>query len=133
MGKIIWSARFSVGVKAFDSQHKKIFEIINQLVDDSQHDSASENFQAVLEEMKRYTLEHLQYEEQLLSENNYPAIDVHTEQHGYFIDRLNDFLKDDVDNQKTADLLAFLQVWWVRHILEEDMKYKPFFKLKGIE
>jgi hemerythrin len=28
-------------------------------------------------------------------------------------------------------LIDYLSEWWIHHILDEDMKYKPFFAKKG--
>ncbi|KHF25181.1 hypothetical protein JV46_05680 [Solemya velum gill symbiont] len=45
------------------------------------------------------------------------------------------FSKDVVSGNKyklSPLILEFLVDWWTNHILEEDMKFKPFFQEKGI-
>lgn len=135
MEKIVWSSQFSVGVEKLDNQHKKIIGIINRLISNSEQSPSSELIQETLAEMREYSLEHLQDEEQILFENDYPDMVNHKEQHGHYIERLNDFLTNPMENndQLYSNLLAFLRVWWVRHILEEDMKYKMFLKNKGFK
>jgi hemerythrin len=36
-------------------------------------------------------------------------------------------------NQVPEDLLTYLTNWLVHHILEDDMAYRAFFKMKGVE
>ena len=126
--KIIWSEDFSVGCEALDEQHKKIVELINILIVHHNASVHSETIAYVINELMLYSLHHLEYEEILLKELQYPEFSQHKEDHSNYKGKVGDIvLKVSKDNKETpVELLEFLQEWWSNHILKEDMAYKPF-------
>jgi len=134
MEKIIWSDEYSVGVKSLDEQHQKIIKLINTLIDHHNDDVKSDTISEVLQEMVKYAQQHLDYEEQLLEKHEYPKLMQHAAIHVEYLEQVASFSFDIMaqDNSIPTNLLEFLHEWWVRHILYEDMKYRPFFKLKGV-
>jgi len=132
MDKIFWTDDFSVGVTALDNQHKKLVELINQLIDVSDVDS--DNFKNILEQMFNYTKEHLLYEEQLMKEHGYPEFEHHKATHLLFNKQLSNFFFDtEMKEMESPEIvLSFLQDWLTNHILKEDMKYKSFFMEIGV-
>ena len=128
LDKIIWSEDFSVGCEALDEQHKKIVELINILIVHHNASVHSETIAYVINELMLYSLHHLEYEEKLLEELQYPEFPQHKEDHSKYKGKVVDIvLKVSKDNKETpVELLEFLQEWWSNHILKEDMAYKPF-------
>ena len=132
--KIIWTEEFSVGHETLDAQHFKIVSYINELI----HMPAITKQTVALEyitKMLMYSREHLDYEEQLLNENDYPDASSHSVIHQFYVKKVENFLKmsfvDDYDFR--SEVLNFLKEWWIYHILEEDMKYRPFIEEKGLD
>ena len=134
MQEIIWNDDYSVGVQQLDEQHKKIISFINRLVNDTNLSVYSESLNEALTEMLKYSIEHLRYEENLLKENDYPDFDSHKQFHEDYIKRSSEFSISamDSDYRVPTEVISYLRDWWEHHILEEDMKYKEFFKAKGI-
>ena len=126
--KIIWSEDFSVGCEAIDEQHKKIVELINILIVHHNASVHSETIAYVIDELMLYSLHHLEYEEKLLEELQYPEFSQHKEDHSKYKGKIVDIVfKVSKDNKETpVELLEFLEEWWSNHILKEDMAYKPF-------
>ena len=85
--------------------------------------------------MTDYALEHFRAEEYLLSEYGYEYKDLQVKQHEKFIETTKGFYSaSDVGaNILSRALLEYLSQWLVKHILEEDMKYKEFFIAKGVQ
>lgn len=135
MNRIAWEDEFSVGVGELDEQHKKIISMINLLNESQSETSQVEVVRSVLTEMMRYSKFHLDYEEELLAQNDYPDFKDHKKSH---LDYMMAYSSLSIEvmkhnkNQVPDNLLDFLNNWWTHHILVEDMKYKPFFKEKGI-
>jgi hemerythrin len=113
--KIVWSDSFSVGNKKLDEQHFKIVSFINELIDMPAITRQAEALDCI-NKMLSYSVEHLDYEERLLRENNYPESSCHSVIHKFYVKKVQNFLKE----------------WWTYHILEEDMKYRSFLKEKGL-
>jgi len=136
MKTIIWRDEYSVGVKALDEQHLKIVQLINNLIKhhDADADADSEIISEALDEMIKYIQQHLDYEEKLLKENNYPDFSDHASGHLKYIEQVTQlsFKMMAGDNNIRVELLKFLNNWWEEHILIEDQKYQPYFEQKGI-
>ena len=131
--KIVWSDEFSVGHKTLDAQHFKIVSFINELIDMPEITNQAVALECITK-MLNYSTEHLQYEEKLMEDHDYPDASSHTVIHQFYVKKVENFLKmsfEEKDNFK-SEVLSFLKEWWTYHILEEDMKYRPFFEEKGI-
>ncbi len=134
MNTINWTNEFSVGVAEIDKQHKKLLGMINRLIAEQKNLTDPETIAELLTEMTDYAREHFRSEEYLMAENGYERQGVHEIQHRRFIEKTEEFMNasDIGPNILSNALLNFLGSWLVEHILKEDMKYKEFFRAKGI-
>ena len=134
MKKIEWIEEYSVGVAELDAQHIKIIEVINELNANQGLSSRSEKLHNLLGRIIVYAQQHLDYEEQLLKENNYPDLENHLEKHQDYKQKISDFAVEILEYREdlSPKLLDYLNHWWINHILKEDMQYKPFFESRGI-
>jgi len=134
MEKIIWSEKFSVGHSKFDQQHQAIIDLINQLIELQKAPFDKEAVRSINSDLVKYGMEHLKDEELLLQENDYPEFLKHKHEHLLYVKKTTKYLKNtiDLDEETLSQIIGFLADWWTHHILEEDMKYKPFFENKGI-
>ncbi len=134
MDIINWKNEFSVGVKEMDEQHKKLLGMINRLVAE-QHTLTDPNTIAeLLTEMTDYAQVHFRAEEYLMAEYGYDHKTQQELQHKAFIDKTVSFYSasDIGPNVLSVALLDYLGTWLIGHILKEDMKYKDFFRSKGL-
>ncbi|MCU7837550.1 MAG: hemerythrin family protein [gamma proteobacterium symbiont of Taylorina sp.] len=132
MDKIIWTEQLSVGNDAIDKDHQKIINLINTLIDYHNSSILSPNISDILYEIISYANHHLDFEETLLDELGYPELSLHKEQHKKYRESTIKITIEvsNIDDDVPDELLEFLKNWWVSHILEEDMKYKPFLQNK---
>ena len=129
---ISWRDAMSVGVPALDNDHKKIIAVINH-VDSSISQQKFESIGKALDVLGTYVQEHFALEEALMKRVNYPDLENHQKLHRGLanrVDVLRKAFKDsggDGERQRIAlDLSAFVQGWFVDHILKEDLRVKPF-------
>ena len=134
MEKIIWDESFSVGIQEIDKQHKKLIEIINRLIETRNVTVYSETISDVLSEMTKYADYHFRTEEEYMLKYEYPDYSLHKEQHKEFLKKTVAFCLDTMEYKKTVpvEVLSYLKNWLTNHILKSDMKYKAFFKEKGL-
>lgn len=134
MEGINWTDELSVGVAEMDQQHQKLLSMVNRLIREQKVLSTPETIAQLITEMTDYAEEHFRAEEFLLSEYGYEDIDMQVAQHEAFIADTQNFIdaSDVGANILSKALLDYLEKWLVQHILEEDMKYKDFFKIKGV-
>lgn len=118
---IVWNERFSVGVRAMDEQHKRLIDLINGL---QVPGDAGLTFDTIMG-MFDYATVHFQAEEQLLREAGYSELPTQEREHKAFLDKASEFAKQDLGDPRTCgEIVVFLRTWLLRHILQEDMKYK---------
>lgn len=134
MKKIIWSDQFSVGVNELDEQHKELIKMINKLLDNQNAHVNSEVISDLLGNMRLYMENHFEYEDKLLKEYGYPNLEQHKEMHEEYGDEFRELIISVMNRNTDApeNMLINLSDWWTNHILHEDMKYRSFFKEKGI-
>lgn len=131
---INWKNEFSVGVKEMDEQHKKLLGMINRLIEEQHTLTDPRTIADLLTEMTDYAQVHFRAEEFLMAEYGYKQKSAQEKQHQAFIDKTISFYSatDIGPNVLSVALLDYLGTWLVEHILQEDMKYKEFFRSKGL-
>lgn len=126
---LTWKPEYSVGNPAMDAQHRKLLTLcgtLEEMAAGNTHDF-SEMFHDVLNELSEYANRHFKEEEALLRKISYPEQHQHALEHGSFYSALTDILYDaglgNLDLKRLSDLAS---QWLMFHILESDMKYKPY-------
>ncbi len=124
---IEWTPKMSVGIEIIDSDHKKLFALVNrvgELIDGGDRP----NLLKSLDELLDYTRYHFQREEQLMRDAGYPGYDAHARIHHDVTAKVAQWIEDLRSGKARPDqaVLDFLVNWLVNHVLREDMRYKPF-------
>lgn len=134
MDIINWKDDYSVGVTEMDKQHKKLFNMVNRLIEEQKNLTDPKTIADLLTEMTDYSQEHFRAEEYLMAEYGYNRKIDHEKQHQAFIEKTISFYSatEIGPNILSNALLEFLSSWLIDHILKEDMMYKDFFKNKGL-
>lgn len=134
MEKIIWDEGFSVGVRELDEQHKRIVTIVNTLIDMNDTKVDSEIISDTLTKMNQYASDHFKTEEQYMLDYGYPEYLSQKKQHQEFKKKTVDFCVGTMVHNVAVptEMFTYLKSWWTNHILQEDMKYKEFFRAKGV-
>ena len=128
-----WNDSMSVGVSELDSQHRRLFEIINDLHLAMKSGQSKAVLGQTLDKLVDYTVKHFTAEEALMREKSYPALFQHKQIHDEFTARMKKFQ----DQHKagammvTLDVMAVLQKWLVDHIQGTDLKYARELRLQG--
>lgn len=134
MARLSWDSSYSVKVEKCDEDHKKLFALLNQLLEAI---SAGKGYTVIgkaVKELDDYAKSHFSAEEKLMAEASYPILGPHRAQHQMFIQRVQQFQKD-VDNGTLSISIAvvsFLQDWLVNHIQHVDQQYSGHLNAHGI-
>lgn len=136
---IKWKESYSCGIEEIDKQHKRLFEIGDELYtiitlkDGLDHyDEITE----ILEKLKDYTIYHFNYEEGLMEKYGFSGLQEHKNQHNEFVKKVIEFEHNDIDQDQNAvslNMVMFIADWIEKHILGTDFKYKNFFAEKGVK
>lgn len=133
MSYIEWKSSFSVGDKELDRQHHKIIDLINELgeiIDSGEYDD--KDLTRLVHDISKYSFEHLAYEEEFLAAHKYSEFELikHVLEHNRYREEAVNFQADILDNAADPKpMFVFLNAWWHKHILVEDIKYARSLKM----
>jgi hemerythrin len=129
MQPFVWSEEISVGVPAMDAQHRELIDLLNVF---AKHTNPGVAFDTVMR-MFNYAAVHFHAEEALLEQAGYPEIETQRHEHQMFLSKTTEFsAKNLSDPDVYVRMATYLTSWLLHHIMEEDMKYKPFIRNKGV-
>jgi hemerythrin len=117
---------YYTGIEFIDQEHTKLFAIANEAYDlliDQFIPDKYDYIVRVIEDLKEYTKYHFQHEEEYMESKGYKRILSQKVAHTDFIEKLDSFDTDNIDeNQKESllELLEFLNNWLVEHIYKKD-------------
>lgn len=123
-----WTDDYSVGIKEIDEQHKKLFEILNELHNAMKEAKSKSVLGKVITDLISYTEFHFSSEEILLKNCKYPHFKEHKAIHDQFTKKVKGFEKEYKDGSAIVshEIIQFLKEWLVNHIKESDKQYSMF-------
>ena len=127
-----WDDSFSVGFDHIDDQHKKLVDMINELIQGCKNGDAKEVVMKIFEKLADYVKIHFADEEKYLTDVIYPDLTAHKKQHQELLFELVGHVAA-VEAGSTAidDFVKFLKDWLLTHIAMSDKKYAPYLNKKG--
>lgn len=128
MPRIIWKPVFSVSNEILDSQHKRLFNITNHVID--VYESGPDDLLPVIKELVDYLSVHFQAEHAVMMNINYPHFVAHSREHRRFTDKVEEFLQDyKKGNQDLAfNMVVFLKDWIRDHTSKMDVQYGEYLR-----
>ncbi len=135
MALFVWDdAKYSVGVREIDSQHKILVDILNNLYEAMQSGKSNEILGGIILKLVNYTKTHFATEERYFDRFGYPETASHKKEHEKFTDKVLAFKKDFDAGRVTmsVSITSFLKDWLASHIQGIDKKYVSFFHSKGL-
>jgi hemerythrin-like metal-binding protein len=135
MTKFEWKEEdFSVGIKVFDEEHKKLIQVFNTLYEAISTGCVQEHLEEILHELSDYTISHFIHEEEAFRKYNYPEYEEHLAQHNEFRVKIKDLILQHKSGSFSFGMPVFhLLISWIRnHIQIVDRKYKDYLNNKGM-
>ena len=129
---IAWSEEYELGNDFVDSQHKRLFELVNNIGKTCNEGGDIDTLGETLDFLLQYTVQHFNDEESLQVKYNFPEYEYHKKLHKEFEDTISEKVSEFKEKGSTNDLLdtvnMFVIEWLVNHILKEDMKIGEYIK-----
>jgi len=135
--EIKWSDSLSVNHPTIDSQHRELVRRIAALIDAiNKGNITNEDMVEMLGFIADYTDEHFSTEEKMMVLAEYPGYEEHKAQHLWFMNEVNELIKEYIINGVSDKLLTDIQRvlidWLVGHITGTDKKLGAYLMQKGI-
>ncbi len=134
MAFFTWKEEYSVGIKKFDEQHKRIVGYLNELYEAMKGGKGKEALGDVLTGLLEYTRTHFLAEESLMKLYDYPGYDEHRMKHEKMAGHVTLLMEKYTSGEITSpiQITNFLKDWLGKHIMQTDKSYGPFLKSKGV-
>ncbi len=125
-----WNDEYSIGIVEIDEQHKKLFEL-SEIFNEATEINEIKDILLFLEEYMQF---HFNTEESMMRKYNYELIEEHKKLHDDLKEKVTGYIELYFLGNYSfiEELEEVVQEWIYEHILEEDRKYKEFFKNKHI-
>lgn len=122
MTLINWCEDYSVHVKEFDDEHKRLFQIINKLHESMTNPQVKVSIEHILEEVLAHCNHHFEKEEMMMKEAHYGDYIGHKINHDAFKRRVHHYLAEVQAGQPIlrTEVMRTLKNWMATHILVED-------------
>jgi hemerythrin len=134
MALLDWKNEYSVDIQSIDKQHKKLFDMINQLHDAMKSGVGAKFVPVILNSLVSYTRDHFADEEKLMRQAAYPAYTTHKAEHDKLTSEVVKLVQDMEAGRCTMSmqLLEFLRDWLQKHILSTDKQYSSQLQAAGV-
>ena len=123
---LVWSNSLRLGSEKVDAQHKHIFQLLKELVDQCVEGSSTEFLKETLDFLLEYTIQHFHDEESLQIQYNFPEYKRHKRLHedfktvvGVLAQR---FAESGSSQELSRDINRVIVRWLINHIQQEDKK-----------
>ena len=128
-----WDPTLETGNELVDSQHKQLFELINELHDAIVDGDALETQQSILDRLLAYAETHFLDEEKLMASVGYPGLAAQQEMHREYTFETNRLAEDARASEMVLPitLAVFLHEWLTKHIRIEDRKIGEYIRAQG--
>lgn len=124
---------FSVGIDVMDEQHKRLFDVINNLYVAMKKNEPSKIISGVIDDLMEYAVYHLNEEEKMMEKYNYSGIKGHKKIHRKIVGQAKD-IQHEYNRTKSSvvaiKLMLFLKDWLIKHIKTVDFQYAEELKEK---
>ena len=123
--QLSWRKSFECGHPVIDSQHRKLFDIGDGLINAAVKGKSREHIEFLLDEMTEHIQEHFATEEAVLARTRYPLSAEHQVHHADLLARAKSLRDAYRRNQlDLGELVGFITYEVIaEHIIKEDLKF----------
>ena len=124
-----WDPELACGVELVDNEHKELFKMVDDLLEEGRTPESSEKALGFLSE---YVVNHFAHEEALMEECNYPNTEEHKAEHERFVRALGE-LKRKYENSGGSNkvIIEINQTaigWLFNHIKVVDQRFSTYYR-----
>jgi hemerythrin-like metal-binding protein len=125
-----WADDMVIDHGPIDQDHRQLVDLVNALHTATTDGRGQEIVANILDELIRYTVEHLRREEHLMASLHFPNLARHKEEHDKFMAKIRDLKKlfDGGSITVASQLSTVLRDWLSLHIRRNDKEILTFVK-----
>jgi hemerythrin len=129
---MIWSDTYKIGLPAVDSQHKRLFQLVQELNEALDAGLRLVNVKRLLTGLDQYKTRHFQLEEKYMLESNYPGLDEQQKAHKYFSQRFKELGEELERTGITPEIIKTIKIelgeWLQGHVTSLDLEFGKYYQ-----
>ena len=129
---LAWSDEYKLGNIQVDTQHRRLFELVSDLIDSCLNDCVVDNVKDTLDFLVNYTVQHFLDEEALQLEYNYPDYVNHRQLHEDFKHTIGILVREYMETGSSEilgdNINKTVVRWLINHIQREDRKIAEYIR-----
>lgn len=120
---IRWEPLHTVHVDILDEQHRKLFDVVNDLIDEN--GMGSKHLLPVVHELVDLLAVHFEQERIVMTESSYPDYLEHSREHQLFADKIKEFFQEYTPGDMALEhkWITYLKEWVYTHTTRVDTRY----------
>ncbi len=128
MKRFIWdSEAYSIDGGMIDRHHQELMSMVNALMDLAEQENPDKTkYLQLMIKLDGYIQKHFKLEEGLMHARGFPHLDEHMKSHILLADKASELIVSP-NFKQIKQVAEFLRGWLEHHVLQEDMKFKPYF------
>jgi len=127
-----WSEDFKIGIPVIDSQHKRLFQLIDEVNLALKKGLRSSDVEKLIISLDQYKTRHFQLEEKYMLESTYPGLAEQQKAHAHFTNKFNEISNEISQTGMTPALVQAITVelveWLKEHVTGLDLEFGRFYK-----
>lgn len=134
MAFINWTSKNQIDIEKIDNQHKKLFQILNDLHAAVSSGQGQYTLTAILDELIEYTVYHFSTEEECFQKCDYPLFAEHKKEHDDLTRQAVELQQQLSEGSATIsfEILDFLHDWLTDHTTGVDMEFGNYIRANNI-
>ena len=133
MTYISWDTTFSIRVRELDEQHKRLINILNNILECLAEGSGQRTVAELFSSLAITLRSHFICEESLMRRYGYPGLHGHKREHDKLVEQIGITARTIATGNLllARDVHAFIGTWWLDHIMRDDSQFGPFLVSMG--
>jgi hemerythrin len=129
-----WTDVYSVNIKLFDTQHRRLVELIARLEKAMSEGRGTQAVYEILLDLVDYCTQHFATEEAVMTAYDFPLRDKHTLEHNKFLESVRTLQVQCASGEAaiSVHVLDHLRTWLSEHVLGSDKKYTEHLNSRGM-
>lgn len=135
MSRFVWKPEYAVGVPEIDRHHQDLFALVDRI---ERTGLGERDLVGLIARLDEDMAKHFREEEAHMREIGYPDLARHAREHRGFLEWLDSVKRTYARSGEAPFALAeqvnaYMEQWFVNHILRSDMAYREFAVTKAAE
>ena len=124
--QLVWQERFNIGVEVIDKEHKKLFNVLNNLFAYGKEEEKSPWVcQEAIKYFRDHAIQHFSEEEEYMASIHYAGLETHRHIHNNFREKTlptleSELLRTNYSMEAVEHFLGVCAGWLIGHTLIED-------------